>query len=151
MREIKEIVGHPGDLLNKVRLFNEYIDKDVKISMPKVITILHGYHKKMEAAMAEVQKLVSVTTGESSRAPPPVQKETPIKEKNLDEVRTPLPSDQERMQSRKCQGRCQQRIFRFRHPRNFRFRNPQESRAEAEMEQMYLEIFRERFFDLCDS
>ena len=91
LREIKEIIGHPGDVLNKVRLFNEYIDKDVKISMPKVFTIFHGYHRKMEAAMAEVRNLVSVTTGELSRVPPPVQKETPLKEKNLDEVRTPLP------------------------------------------------------------
>ena len=89
--EIKETVGHPGNVLNKVRLFNKYIDKDVKLFLPKVITILHGYHKKMEAAMAEVRMLISVTTGESSRTPPPVQKETPFKEKNLDEIRTPLP------------------------------------------------------------
>ena len=72
LREIKEIVGHPSDVLNKVRLFNKYIDKDVKLSLPKVIVIFHGYHKKMEAAMVGVRMLISVTTGESSWTPPPV-------------------------------------------------------------------------------
>ena len=43
LKEIREIVGHPGDILNKARLFDIYINKEVKITMPKVIAILHGF------------------------------------------------------------------------------------------------------------
>ena len=67
LKEIREIVGHLGDILNKAELFNEYINKDVKITMPKVIAILHGFLKKMEAVLGEVWKLVSISVGESSR------------------------------------------------------------------------------------
>ena len=91
LKEIWNIVGHPGDIFNKAKLFNEYINKEVKITMPKVIAILYGFHKKMEAVLGEIRKLVSGSVGESSRPPLPTQKETPIKEKPLDEVKTPLP------------------------------------------------------------
>ena len=91
LKEIREIMGHLGDICNKAKLFNEYINKDVKITMPKVIAILHGFQKKMEAMLGEVRNLVSVSVGKSSRPPLPTQKEKPIKEKPLDEVRTPLP------------------------------------------------------------
>ena len=91
LKEIWEIVGHPGDILNKAKLFDEYINKEEKITMPKVIAILHGFYKKMEAALGEIWKLVFGSVGESSRPPLPTQKETPIKEKPLDEVKTPLP------------------------------------------------------------
>ena len=80
LKEIREIEGHPGDILNKAKLFNEYINKDVKITMPKVIVILHGFQKKMEAALGEIRKLVSRSAGESSRPPLPTQKDTPLKE-----------------------------------------------------------------------
>ena len=40
LKEIREIVGHSGDILNKAKLFNEYINKEIKITMPKVIAIL---------------------------------------------------------------------------------------------------------------
>ena len=90
LKEIWEIMGHPGDILNKAKLYDEYINKEVKITMPKVIAILHGFHKKMEAALGEIRKLVSGSVVESSRPPFPTQKETPIKEKPLEEVKIPL-------------------------------------------------------------
>ena len=40
LKEIREIVGHSGDILSKAKLFNEYINKEIKITMPKVIAIL---------------------------------------------------------------------------------------------------------------
>ena len=86
LKEIREIVGHPGDILNKAKLFDEYINKEIKITIRKVITILPGFHKKMEAALGEIRKLVSGSVRESSRPPLPTQKEMPIKEKPLDEV-----------------------------------------------------------------
>ena len=91
LKEIWEIIGHPGDTLNKVKLFNIYINKEVVITMPKVIAILYGFHKKMEAILGEIRKLVPGSVGESSQPPVPPQKETPHKEKPLEEVKTPLP------------------------------------------------------------
>ena len=63
----------------------------MKISLPKVIAILYDFHKKMEAILGEIQKLVLGSVGESSRPPLPPQKETTHKEKPLEEIKTPLP------------------------------------------------------------
>ena len=87
--EIREIVGHPSDILNKARLFTKYLNKNIAPTLPKVIAILHGYHQKMEAVLGEVRKLVSGTVGESSQPLLPAQTETPLKEKLLDELKTP--------------------------------------------------------------
>ena len=91
LKEIREIVGHPGNTLNKAKLFDDYINKEVKIMLPKVIAILHSFHKKMEAVLGEIRKLVPGSVGESSQPLLPPQKETPHKEKPLEEVKTPLP------------------------------------------------------------
>ena len=91
LKEIREIVGHPGDTLNKAKLFDIYINKEVVITMPKVIAILYGLHKKMEAELGEIWKLVPRLVGKSSQPPIPPQKETPHKEKPLEEVKTVLP------------------------------------------------------------
>ena len=66
LKEIWEIVGHPGDTLNKAKLFDDYINKEVKITLPKVIAIQYGFHKKMEAVLEEIRKLVPGSVGESS-------------------------------------------------------------------------------------
>ena len=91
LKEIQEIVGHPGDTLNIAKLFDTYINKELVITMLKVIAILHGFHKKMEAVLGEIRKLVPGSAGQLSRPPLPPQKETPRKEKLLEEVKTPLP------------------------------------------------------------
>ena len=62
-KEIREIVGHPGDILNKAKLFDVYINKEVKITMPTVIVIFHGFQKKMEATLGEIRKLVPGSVG----------------------------------------------------------------------------------------
>ena len=77
LTEIRVMVGNSDDVLNKTKLFDNYINKEVKITMPKVIAILHGFHKKMEAVLEEIQKLVLGSARESSRPPLPPQKETP--------------------------------------------------------------------------
>ena len=71
LKEIREIVGHSGDTLNKAKLFDTYINKEVVITMPKVIAILHSFHKKMEAVLGEIRKLVPRSARESSRPPLP--------------------------------------------------------------------------------
>src|SRR5450759_2676381 len=86
--EIREIMGHPSDILNKARLFSEYLNKSLAPTLPKVIAILHGYQKKMEAVLGEVRNLVSGTVGESSQSLLPTQKETPLKERLLGDLKT---------------------------------------------------------------
>ena len=44
--------------------------------MPKVIAILHGFHKKIEAVLGEIWKLVPGSVRESSQPSLPPQKET---------------------------------------------------------------------------
>ena len=90
LKEIRKIVGHPNDTLNKTKLFDDYINKEVKITLPKVIAILHGFYKKMEAILGKIRKLVLGSARESNRPPIPPQKETLYKEKHLEEVKTPL-------------------------------------------------------------
>ena len=90
LKEIQEIIGHPGDILNKAKLFDDYINKKVKITLPKVIAILYGFQKKMEATLGEIHKLIPGSIGKSSRPPLSTQKETSHKEKPLDEIKTPL-------------------------------------------------------------
>ena len=91
LKEIREIVDHLGDTLNKAKLFDTYINKEVVITMSKVIAILHSFHKKMEAVLGEIRKLVPGLARESSRPLLSPQKKTPQKKKLLEEVKTPLP------------------------------------------------------------
>ena len=87
--EIREVTGHPGDILNKARLFTEYVQKSIAPTLPKIIAILHGYHKKMEGVLVEVRTLVSGTAGESTRPLFPSRSVSPNKGKRLEEFKTP--------------------------------------------------------------
>ena len=66
LKEVREIVGHHGNILNKAKLFDDYINKEVKITLRKVIAILYGFYKKMEAVLGEIRKLVPRSIVESS-------------------------------------------------------------------------------------
>ena len=89
--QIREIVGNLGDVLNKAQLFDKYVNKEVVITMPKVIAILVGFHKMMEVVLGEIRKLVPGSVRELSWLPLPPPKDTPQKEKPLEEMKTPLP------------------------------------------------------------
>ena len=77
-------------MLNKVRLFDNDIKIEGEVSAAKIIPILVNFMMRMEAALVDIRKLVSGLPTGSSQAPPPPPKETPRKEKPLDEVKTPL-------------------------------------------------------------
>ena len=57
--QIQEVVGNPGDVLNKVCLFDNNIKTERQLSIPKIITIPVNFRHKMEATLVEMQKLVS--------------------------------------------------------------------------------------------
>ena len=92
LERIKEVVGTPGDIFNKARLFNEDVKTEGEVSAAKIIKVLVSFTCRMEIALVDIQKIVyGSSTRESSRPsmPPPI--ETPRKEKPLEEIKTPLP------------------------------------------------------------
>ena len=76
--------------MNKARLFDNDIKTEGEVSTAKIIPILVSFTMEMEVALMDIQKLVSRSPAGSSQASPPPPKETPRKEKPLDEVKTPL-------------------------------------------------------------
>ena len=88
---IREFIGNAGDVLNKVRVFDNDIKTEVQLSAPKIITILVNFRHKMEATLSEMWKLVSGSQPELSRPPLPFPKGIPLKTKPVEELKTPLP------------------------------------------------------------
>ena len=92
LENIREVVGTPGDVLNKAHLFNNDIKTEGHASVAKIIPILVNFTMKLEAVLVEIRKLLSKSLARSSQAPAPPPKETP--QKSLGEVKTPLPQKQ---------------------------------------------------------
>ena len=89
---IKEVVGAPGDVLNKACFFNKDIKTEGDVSAAKIVKVLVTFTRKMETALVDIQKIVSgSSTGESSRPSMLPPTETPRKEKPLEEIKTLLP------------------------------------------------------------
>ena len=51
---IREFIGNPGDVMNKVKLFNNKLRKTRHLSRLKVIHILVDYVQKMEKILEEM-------------------------------------------------------------------------------------------------
>ena len=90
MEKIREVVGTPGDVLNKAWLFDSDIKAEGEVSAAKIIPILVSFEMKMEGVLVEIRKLLSRSPARSSQAPPPPPKEIPRKGKSLKEVKIPL-------------------------------------------------------------
>ena len=92
LKRIKEVVGTLGDVLNKVRLFDEDIKTEGEVSTAKIVKVLVTFTRKMETVLVDIRKIVSGSSaGESSWPLMPPPTETPRKEKPLEEIKTPLP------------------------------------------------------------
>ena len=65
-QKFEEYVGHPGDVVNKVRLFDENLTRNL-VSVRKVIPILVDFAKKMEELLDEMRVLFE---GLQSEVPP---------------------------------------------------------------------------------
>ena len=59
LEQIREVVGSPGNVLNKVRFFDNDIKTKVQLSAAKIIPILVTFIQKMEIALVNIRKLVS--------------------------------------------------------------------------------------------
>ena len=92
LERIKEVVGTLGDVLNKARFFDKDIKTEGEVSTAKIVKFLVTFTQKMETALVDIRKIVSISlAGEPSRPPMPPPTETPRKEKPLEEIKTPLP------------------------------------------------------------
>ena len=59
LEQIWEVVGSPGDVLNKVRFFDNDIKTEGQLSAAKIIPILVIFTRKIEIALVDIWKLVS--------------------------------------------------------------------------------------------
>lgn len=58
LREVKETVSLPLDVLNKARLFEEQLEKEEKLSRGHIIRYLGDQARKMERTWGHMQLLV---------------------------------------------------------------------------------------------
>ena len=78
MEKIWEVIGTPGDVLNKARLFDDDVKTGGEISVAKIVKILVSFSMKMDTMLGEMRKLLfGFPTAGSSQAPPPNPKEQP--------------------------------------------------------------------------
>ena len=58
MEQIREFIGHTGDVVTKAHLFDNEVKTKNHFSVRKIITVLVKYSHKMETTLAEMQKLL---------------------------------------------------------------------------------------------
>ena len=63
---IREVIGNPGEVVNKAHLFDNDVKTEGKLSAQQIITILVKFGHKMEGTLGEMQKLL---TGPSATGP----------------------------------------------------------------------------------
>ena len=66
LEQIREVVGTPAYVMNKVRLFDNDVKTKRQLSAAKIIPILVSFTMKMEAALVDIRKLVSISLARSS-------------------------------------------------------------------------------------
>jgi hypothetical protein len=55
---IRELVGHPGEIVNKARLYDQLVESGEPVSARQTILILVKYSRMMNNLFAEIQKMV---------------------------------------------------------------------------------------------
>jgi hypothetical protein len=55
---IRELVGHPGEIVNKARLYDQLVESEEPVSARQTIPILMKYSRMMNNLFAEIQKVV---------------------------------------------------------------------------------------------
>ena len=58
MEQIREFIGHMGDVVTKAHLFNNEVKTEDHLSVQKIITVLVKYRHKMETTLVEMRKLL---------------------------------------------------------------------------------------------
>ena len=58
---IRELVGHPGEIVNKARLYDQMMDSGEPSSARQTIPILVKYSRMMKDLLAEIQNVVPLS------------------------------------------------------------------------------------------
>ena len=58
MEQIREFIGHTGDVVTKAHLFDNEVKTKDHLSVQKIITVLVNYSHKMETTLREMRKLL---------------------------------------------------------------------------------------------
>ena len=84
LEKIRKVIGTPGDVLNKARIFDDDVKTRGEVSAAKIIKVLVSFSMRMDATLAEMKKLVAgSSTAGSSQVPPPNPQEQPKVESSL--------------------------------------------------------------------
>ena len=55
---IRELIGHPGEIVNKARLYDQLVESGDPVSARRTIPILVKYSRMMNNLFADIQKVV---------------------------------------------------------------------------------------------
>ena len=55
---IRELIGHPGEIVNKARLYDQLVESGEPVFAWQTIPILVKYSRMMNNLFAEIQKVV---------------------------------------------------------------------------------------------
>jgi hypothetical protein len=56
--QIRELVGHPGEVVNEARLYDQVVESGDPTSARQTIPILVKYSRRMNDLFAEIQKVI---------------------------------------------------------------------------------------------
>ena len=71
MEQIREFIGHTGDVVTKAHLFDNEVKTEDHLSVQKIIIVLVKYGHKMETMLVEMWKLLSGLSAPGTSQPPP--------------------------------------------------------------------------------
>ena len=80
--QIREVIEHSGDIVNKVHLFENKVKIEDKLSTQKIITVLVKFGQKMETTLGEMWKLLPGSSA-AGLSRPSVQETSPPRPKEM--------------------------------------------------------------------
>ena len=60
---IRELVGHPGEIVNKARLYDQLVESEDLVSARQTIPILVKYSRMMNNMFADIQNVTHLSKG----------------------------------------------------------------------------------------
>ena len=70
IEQIREFIGHIGDVVTKAHLFDNEVKTEDHLSSQKIMTVLVKYEHKMEATLVEMRKLLPGASAPGTSQPP---------------------------------------------------------------------------------
>ena len=87
--QIRDFIGNLGDVVNKAWFFDNKVKTEGQLSVSKIVNVLVEFGWKMEATLAEMQKLLLGPQPELFQLPIPSPRGTLLKNRATVELKTP--------------------------------------------------------------